>query len=60
VKNKIKYIKAQVRDTIVINDKITFKTTNWPTIPYKKKGKRINKEENLAKKRSVEFKGVNP
>ena len=39
MKNKIKYIKAQVRDTIVINDKITFKTTNWPTIPYKKRVK---------------------
>jgi hypothetical protein len=61
VKNKIKYIKAQVRDIIVINDKSTFKTTNRPTIPYiKKKGKRINKEENLAKNRSVEFKKVNP
>jgi hypothetical protein len=30
------------------------------SIYKKKKGKRINKEENLAKERSVEFKKVNP
>ena len=59
MKNKIKYIKASMRDIIVIRGKCTFKTTKGHHFKEKKRKKTERKEgetmENSARERGAEF-----
>jgi len=50
MKNKIKYIKAWIRDKIVIMEKSAYKTAKKPPVKKKKEKKREKKREKMIER----------
>jgi len=55
MKNKIKYIKAWIRDKIVIMEKSAYKTAKKPPVKKKKRKKERKKERKDDRERVVDF-----